>query len=84
MFVATTPAVRVLTPPQSDPADGAILMARRAFFKLELSDAASVLTCNSLDLGAALAELVLDPLEAAVEVVNAADHRLSLGRRARR
>src|SRR3990170_9168086 len=31
-----------------------------------------------LDLGAALAELLLDPLEAAIEVVDAADHRLAL------
>src|SRR3990170_1661058 len=31
-----------------------------------------------LDLGAASAELLLDPLEAAIEVVDAADHRLAL------
>src|SRR5262245_66565152 len=34
---------------------------------------------ETLDLGPALAELVLDPLEAAVEVVNPADRRFPLG-----
>src|SRR5262245_21259243 len=34
---------------------------------------------ETLDLGSALAELVLDPLEAAVEVVNPADRRFPLG-----
>ena len=31
------------------------------------------------DMGAAVAELLLDALEAAVEVIDAADHRFALG-----
>ena len=39
---------------------------------------------NALDRGAAAGELVLEPLEAAVEVIDAVDHGLALGRERRR
>src|SRR5438874_4349122 len=41
--------------------------------------AGPVSTAESLDFGAAAGELVLEPLETTVEVINAIDHGLPLG-----
>src|SRR5215471_14438170 len=43
----------------------------------------SALAADALDFGAAAAELVLEALEATVEVIDAVDHGLALGRERR-